>query len=127
MRDEHFFYSQSQKSNSTRKNLVKSVTFKGTLNTHKELASNVKETITIDEKTINGDIQTNVNKNNCNEETVTNIDNNNTILQVNVDNHEITSKDTLEHQNNDKDNDQEKIKNNDQEKIFSSQKSQKLI
>ena len=41
-------------------------------------------------------------------------DNNNTVLQVNVNNNESTSKDTPEHQN----------KDNDQEKISSSQKSQ---
>ena len=55
---------------------------------------------------------------------VTNIDNYNTILQVNVDNNETTPKHTLEHQNNDKDNDQEKIKNNNQEKKSSSQNLQ---
>ena len=38
----------------------------------------------------NDDIQTNVYKNNCNEETVTNLDNSKTVLQVNVDNKEIT-------------------------------------
>ena len=43
----------------------------------------------------------------CNEETDTNFENNNTVLQVNVDNSESTSKYTLEHQN----------KNNDQEKV----------
>ena len=42
-------------------------------------------------------------RSNCNEETVTNIDNNNTVLQVNFDNHEITSKGTSEQQNKDKD------------------------
>ena len=41
---------------------------------------------------INDNIQTNVDKNNCHEESVTNIDNNNTILQVNVDNNETNSK-----------------------------------
>ena len=41
-------------------------------------------------------------------------DNNNTVLQVNVNNNESTSKDTPEYQN----------KDNDQEKISSSQKSQ---
>ena len=90
---------------------------KETFNTHKELASNDKETINIDEKTINYGIQTNANKNNCNEETVTNIDNNNTVLQENVDHNEIISKDTLEHQNRD----------NDQEKISSSQKIQNAL
>ena len=44
--------------------------------------------------------------NNCIEKTVTNIDNN-TVLQVKVDNNEITLKDTSRHQN--KDNDQEKM------------------
>ena len=90
-------------------------------NTHKKLASNNKETINIDEKTIKDDIQTikddiqtSVHKINCNEETVTNFDNNNTVLQVNVNNNESTSKDTLRHQN----------KDNDQEKISSNQKSQ---
>ena len=78
-----------------------------TFNAHKELASNNKETINIDEKTIKDDTQTNFDKNNCNEEIVTNNNNNNTVLQVNVDNNEITSKDTPEHQN--KDNNQEKI------------------
>ena len=48
-------------------------------------------------KTIKDDIQTNVNKNNCNEETVTNFDNNN-VLQVNVNSNKITSRDTREHQ-----------------------------
>ena len=62
-------------------------------------------------KTIKDDIQTNVNKNICNEETVTNFDNNN-VLQVNVNSNKITSRDTREHLN----------KNNDQEKISSSQK-----
>ena len=57
-----------------------------TFNTHKELASSGKETISIDEKTTNDDIQANVKKNNCNEETVINIDNNNTVLKVNIDN-----------------------------------------
>ena len=57
------------------------------------------------------DIQANVNKTNCNEETnFTNFDDNNTVLQVNIINNKITSKDTPEHQN--KDNDQEKITSN---------------
>ena len=86
---------------------------KESFNAHTELASNNKETINIDEKTIKDDIQTNVNKNNCNEETVSNFDNENTVLQVNVNNNEFTSKDTPEHQN----------KDNDQEKISTSQKS----
>ena len=62
MRDESYCSSQSQKLNSARKNLVKSVIAinnnKETFNTDKKLASS-------DEKTINDDIQTNVNKNNC--------------------------------------------------------------
>ena len=57
-----------------------------TFNTHKGLASNGKETISIGEKTTYDDIQANVKRNNCNEETVINIDNNNTVLQVNIDN-----------------------------------------
>ena len=68
-------------------------------------------------KTIKDDIQTNVNKNNCNEETVTNFDNNNTVLQVNVNKNKVTSNDTQEHQN----------KDNDQEKISSSQKKSRCI
>ena len=124
MREERYFSSQSQKFNFTQNKLEKSVITindnKETFNAHKKLASN-KETINIDEKTIKDDIQTikngiqtNVNKINCNEETVTNFDNNNTVLQVNVNNNESTSKDTPGHQN----------KDNDQEKISSSQKSQ---
>ena len=118
MCDEHCFSSQSQKFNFTQNNLVKSaITIndnKETFNRHKELASIDKETININEKTVNDDdIQTNVNKYNCNEEAVTNIDNNNTVLQVNVDNNEITSKDLLEY----------KSKDNNQEET-SSQKSQ---
>ena len=72
--------------------------------TKRHLTSNDKETINIDEKTINGDIQTNVNKNNCSEETVNNFGNNN---NVNVNNN-----DTPEHQN----------KAKVQEKISSSRK-----
>ena len=131
MREERYFSSQSQKFNFTQNKLEKSVITindnKETFNAHKKLASN-KETINIDEKTIKDNIQTikddiqtikngiqtNVNKINCNEETVTNFDNNNTVLQVNVNNNESTSKDTPGHQN----------KDNDQEKISSSQKSQ---
>ena len=109
MRNERYLSSKSQKFNYTRKNFnFKSVITindnKETFNAHKELASNDKETINILKKTIIDDIQTNVYKNNCNEETVTNFDNSKTILQVNVDNKEITSKDLPEHQN----------KNNDQ-------------
>ena len=59
-------------------------------------------------------VQTNVKKSICNEETVTSIDKNNTVLQVNVGNNGIAPKDTPEHQN----------KDNDHEKIPSSQKSQ---
>ena len=111
MRDERYFSSQNQKSTFTQNKFKKSVITindsKETFIAQKELASNDKETINIDEKTIKDDIQTNVNKNNCNEETVTNFDKNNNILQVNVNNNKVTSKDTQEHQN--KDNDQEKI------------------
>ena len=111
MRDERYFSSQSRKFNFTQNKLEKSaVTIndnKETFNAHKELASNDKETINIDEETIKNDIQTNVYKINCNEETKTNFDNNNTDLQVNVNNNESASKDTPGHQN--KDNDQEKI------------------
>ena len=118
MRDERYVSSESQKFNFTHNKLEKSVITiddkKETFNAHKDLASNDKETIKIDEKTIKDDTQTNVNKNNSNEETVTNIDSNNTVLQVNVDNNEITSKDTPEHQN----------KDNYQQKISSCQKSQ---
>ena len=114
MHDERCFYSQGQKFNSARKNSANSV-----------IKINENKDIHIDVKTIiNDNIQTNVDKNNCQEESVTNIDNNNTILQVNVDNNETTPKHTLEHQNNDKDNDQEKIKNNNQEKKSSSQNLQ---
>ena len=86
MCDKHFS-SQSQKINFTQNNLVKSaITIndnKETLNRHKELASIDKETININEKTINDDdIQTNVSKYNCNEETVTNIDNNSTVYTI---------------------------------------------
>ena len=94
--------------------LIKINEEKETFNTNKELASNDKERINIDRKTISDDTQTNLKKNNCNENIVTNINNNNTILQINVDNNEITSKDTLEHQN----------KNDDQEELSLSQKSQ---
>ena len=111
MRDERYFSSQSRKINFNQNKLEKSVTTingnKETFNTDKELASNDKETINIDEETIKDDIQTNVYKINCNEETDTNFDNNNTVLQVNVNNNERTSNDKPEHQN--KDNDQEKI------------------
>ena len=111
MRDERYFSSQSRKINFNQNKLEKSVTTingnKETFNTDKELASNDKETINIDEETIKDDIQTNVYKINCNEETDTNFDNNNTDLLGNVNNNESASKDTPEHQN--KDNDQEKI------------------
>ena len=111
MRDERYFSSQSQKFNFTQNKLEKSVITindnKETFNAHKELASNNRETINVDERTIKDDIQTNVYQVNCNEETDTNFDNNNTVLQVNVNNNESTSKDTPEHQN--KDNYQEKI------------------
>ena len=111
MRDKCYFSSQRQKFNFTQNKLEESVITindnKETFNVHKELDSNDKETINIDEKTLKDNIQTNINKNNCNEETVTNFDNNNTVLQVIVNNNEITSKDTPEHQN--KDNYQEKI------------------
>ena len=118
MRYEHYFSSQSQKFNFTQSKLEKSVITindnKQTFNAHKELAINDKETIIIDEKRIKDNIQTNFNKINCNKETITNFDNNNTVLQVNVNNNKSTSKSTPEHQN----------KYNDQEKILSSQKSQ---
>ena len=118
MRDERYFSSQSQKFNFTQNKLEKSVITindnKQAYNAHKELAINDKETIIIDEKTIKDNIQTNFNKINCNKETITNFDNNNSVLQVNVNNNESTSKSTPEHQN----------KDNDQEKILSSQKSQ---
>ena len=55
MRDERYFSSQSQKFNFTQNKLVKSaITIndnKETFNAHKELASNDKETINIDEET----------------------------------------------------------------------------
>ena len=90
MRDERYFSLKSQKFNFTQNKVEKSViTINGnneTFNAHKKLDSNDKETINIDEKIIKDDIQTKVNKNNCNEETVTNFDNNNTVLQVNVNN-----------------------------------------
>ena len=77
MRDERYFSSQSQKFNFTQNKLEKSVITindnKETFNAQNELASNDKETININEKTIKDDIQTNINKNNCNEETVTNL------------------------------------------------------
>ena len=88
---------------------------KETFNTNKELASNDKERINIDGKTISDDTQTNLTKNNCNENAATNINNSNTILQINVDNNEITSKGTLEHQNT----------NNDQGELSLSQKKSK--
>ena len=72
--------------------------------------------INTDEKTIKEDVQTNVNKNNCNEDAITNFDNNNTVLQVNVNKNKVTSKDTQQHQD----------KDNDQEKILSSQKGQNV-
>ena len=100
MRDERYFSSQSRKINFNQNKLEKSVTTingnKETFNTDKELASNDKETINIDEETIKDDIQTNVYKINCNEETDTNFDNNNIILEVNVNNNESTSKDKPE-------------------------------
>ena len=100
---------ESQKFNFTQNKLEKSVIAindnKEIFNAHKKLASNNIDTI--NEKTIKDDIQTNVYKTNCNEETDTNFDNNNTVLQVNVNNNERTSNDKPEHQN--KDNDQEKI------------------
>ena len=100
---------ESQKFHFTQNKLEKSVIAingnKETFNAHKKLASNNIDTI--NEKAIKDDIQTNVYKTNCNEETDTNFDNNNTVLQVNVNNNESTSKDTPGHQN--KDNDQEKI------------------
>ena len=118
MREERYFSSQSQKFNFTQNKLEKSgITIndnKQAYNAHKELAINDKETIIIDEKTIKDNTQTNFNKINCNKETITNFDNNNSVLQVNVNNNESTSKSTPEHQN----------KDNDQEKILSSQKSQ---
>ena len=57
---------------------------KETFKVHKELSSNDKKTININEKTIKDNIRTNVYKINCDEETDTNFDNNNTVLQVNV-------------------------------------------
>ena len=57
---------------------------KETFKAHKELAINDKKTININEKTIKDNIRTNVYKINCDEETDTNFDNNNTVLQVNV-------------------------------------------
>ena len=82
MHDERCFYSQGQKFNSAPKNSVKSV-----------IKINENKDNHIDVKTIiNDNIQTNVDKNNCHEESVTNIDNNNTILQVNVNNNETNSK-----------------------------------
>ena len=77
------------------------------MNAYKELTSNDKETFIINVKTINVDFQPNTIKNNYHEEAVTNIGNNNNVSQANVDTNEVTSKDTLEHQN--KDNDQENI------------------
>ena len=118
MRGERCFFSQSQKFSFAQNKLEKSIIAindnKETFNAHKELASNDKETININEKTIKDDIHTNVYKINCNEETDTNFDNNDTVLQVNVNDNESTSKDIPEHQN----------KHNVQEKISSSQKSQ---
>ena len=65
--------------------LVKTINAnKETFKVHKELASNDKKTININEKTIKDNIRTNVYKINCDEETDTNFDNNNTVLQVNV-------------------------------------------
>ena len=106
MRDEHYLSSQSQKFNFTQNKFRKSILTindnKGTFNAQKKLASNDKEAINIDEKIIKDDIQTNVNKNNCNEETVTNFDNNKTVFQVNVsNNNKITLKDTQGLQNKD--------------------------
>ena len=100
---------ESQKFHFTQNKLEKSVIAingnKETFNAHKKLASNNIDTI--NEKAIKDDIQTNVYKTNCNEETDTNFDNNNTVLQVNVNYNESTSKDTPDHQNDD--NDEEKI------------------
>ena len=111
MRYKRYFYSLSQKFNCTQNKFEKLVITKNdnkeTFNTHKELASNNKETININEKTINDDIQSNVDKNNCNKETVTIFDNNNIVLQINVNNNKIKLKDTPGHQNND--NDQETV------------------
>ena len=72
---------------------------KKTFNKHKELASNDKEIINIGEKTVIDSIQTIFNKSNFDKETVTNIYNNNIVLEVNVDNNEINSKDTWDHEN----------------------------
>ena len=98
MRDERYFSSQSQNFNFTQNKLEKSIVTinnnKMTFNSHKQLASNDKETINLDEETIKDDIQISVYKINCNEETDTNFDNNNTVLQVHVNNNESTSKDT---------------------------------
>ena len=75
MLDERYFSFQSQKSNFTQNKLEKSViTINGnkeTFNTHREFASNDKEMININEKTIKDDIQANIYKINCNEETDT--------------------------------------------------------
>ena len=54
----------------------------------------IKKRLILIKKTIKDDIQTNVNKNNCNEEAVTNFDDNSTLLQVNVNNNKDTSKNT---------------------------------
>ena len=111
MRDERYFSSQSRKFNFTQNKLEKLVITinnnKEIFNAHKELSGDDKETININQETIKDDIQTNVYKINCNEGTDANFVNNNTDLQVNVNNNESPSKDTPEHQN--KDNDQEKI------------------
>ena len=120
MRDKCYFSSQRQNFNFSQNKLEKLVSTindnKETFNAQEELAGNDKETINPDEKTIKENIQTNVNINNCNEEGITNFDNNNTVLQVNVNKNKVTSKDTQQHQD----------KDNDQEKILSSQKGQNV-
>ena len=98
MRDERYFSSQSQKFNSTENKLEKSVITinysKETFNARKELASNDKETINIDEEQLKMIFKQTFIKLIVTKKQIPNFDNNNTILQVNVNNN---------------DNDQEKI------------------
>ena len=98
MRDERYFSSQSQKFNSTENKLEKSVITinysKETFNARKELASNDKETINIDEEQLKMIFKQTFIKLIVTKKQIPIFDNNNTILQVNVNNN---------------DNDQEKI------------------
>ena len=70
--------------NKSQKSVITIKDNKKTFNIHKQLASNHKEWININEKTIKDDIQTNVDNSGYNKETVTNFGNNTTVLKVNL-------------------------------------------